>query len=188
MQLADLQARVRIALTATLVDEWTMFAPSAGTSRPTERTVSFHLGWNLRGTIEKTWDVDADYDRSGMVLEESVRLDGPTHRAPHLIVHHRGRLGPEHNLLLVELTADAATAAPGSADLGVAQAIQRRFGYRYAVVLDLRLDDDATTAAVHPHWHWSTLDEGRVTDQPQPVYTDDVLVDVLTRARAGAHG
>ncbi|UZN03382.1 hypothetical protein [Cellulomonas sp. S1-8] len=185
MLLADLQARVRIALTTTLVDEWTLVAPSAGTSRPSERTVSFHLGWALRGMVERTWDVDADYDRSGMVLESSVRLDGATHRPPHLIVHQRGRLGPEHNLLLVELTADASAAAPGAADLAVAQAIQRRFGYRYAVLLDLRLHDDATTADVHPHWQWATLDEGVVTDEAEPVYTDDVLADIVARARRG---
>ena len=185
MLLADLQARVRIALTTTLVDEWTLFAPSAGTSRPSERTISFHLGWSLRSMIEKTWDVDAEYDRSGMVLESSVRLDGTTHRPPHLIVHQRGRLGPEHNLLLVELTADAATAAPGTADLTAARAIQRRFGYRYAVVLDLQLDDDGPTADVRPHWHWATLEDGTTTDEPRPVYTDDVLADILRRARGG---
>lgn len=185
MLLADLQSRVRIALTTTLVDEWTLVAPSAGTSRPSERTIAFHLGWALQGTIEKSWDVDADYDRSGMVLEAAVRLDGPTVRPPHLIVHQRGRLGPEHNLLLVELTADAAGAAPGAADLAVAQAVQRRFGYRYAVVLDLRLHEDAATADVRPHWHWATLEEGAVTDEPVPVYTDEVLAGLVERARRG---
>lgn len=184
MLLADLQARVRIALTKTLVDEWTLFAPSAGTSRPSERTISSHLGWALRGSVERSWDVDVDYDRSGMVLEAAVRLDGTTSRPPHLIVHQRGRLGPEHNLLLVELTTDAAD--PGTPRLAVARAIQQRFGYRYAVLLDLRLDDDATTAHVHPHWQWATLEEGLVTEDPVPVYADDVLADVLRRARRTA--
>ena len=180
MLLADLQARVRIALTTTLVDEWTLFAPSAGTSRPSERTISFHLGWNLSGTVERVWDVDADYDRSGMLLEPSVRFDGSTYRPPSLIVHRRGLLGPEHNLLLVELSADAG--APGAVDLPVAQAIQRRFGYRYAVLLDLRLHDDAGAAAVHPHWQWSTREEGAVTEKPVAVYTDEVLRDLSERA------
>ncbi len=187
MLLADLQARVRIALTTTLVDEWTLFAPSAGTSRPSDRTISFHLGWALGGTIERTWDVDADYDRSGMVLEDSVRFSEGTSRPPHLIVHRRGRLGPEDNLLLVELTADASAAAPGEADLAVAQSVQRRFGYRYAVLLDLRLDDDdLATADVHPHWQWATLDDGLVTERPVPVYSDEVRADVVARARRGS--
>ncbi|MBO0919455.1 hypothetical protein J1G42_01265 [Cellulomonas sp. zg-ZUI222] len=184
MLLADLQSRVRIALTTTLVDEWTLLAPSAGTSRPSERTISFHLGWALRCTIEGRWDLDADYDRSGMVLEDSVRFDGVTLRPPHLIVHRRGRLGPEHNLLLVELTADAAAATAGTANLAAARSVQQRFGYRYAVLLDLRLDDaDAAATQVMPHWQWSTLEEGPVTDGPVPVYSPEVLTDLVARAR-----
>lgn len=184
MLLADLQARVRIAMTNTLIDQWTLFAPSSGTSRPSPRTISFHLGWALRGTVESTWDVDAEYDRSGMVLESSVRLDEGTARAPHLIVHRRGRLGPEHNLLLVELSADAAD-TPGALDLVTAQAIQRRFGYRYGVLLDLRLAEQGTTARVAPHWQWTTLDDGAVTPDAEPVYTDGVLAAITDRARGG---
>lgn len=183
MLLADLQARVRIALTRTLVDDWTLFAPSAGTSRPSERTIAFHLGWALGATVERSWDVDCDYDRSGMVLEESVRLDGPAHRPPDIVVHQRGRLGPEHNLLLVELTADASAADPGTACLRAARAVQQRFGYRWAVLLDLRLREHGPTAEVHPHWHWSTLEEGPTTQDPVPVYEDAVLADVVARAK-----
>lgn len=182
MLLADLQSRVRIALTNTLVDQWTLFAPSSGTSRPSPRTISFHLGWALRGTVERTWDVDAEYDRSGMVLEQSVRLDEGSSRPPHLIVHRRGRLGPEHNLLLVELSADAA-GAPGSLDLATALAVQRRFGYRYGVLLDLRLAEQGTTARVVPHWRWTTLDDGPVTPDAVPVYPDEVLAGITGRAR-----
>lgn len=182
MLLADLQARVRIALTTTLVDEWTLFAPAAGTSRPSERTVSFQLGWALRATVDHTWDTDAEYDRSGMTLEPAVRLGVDADRPPHLILHRRGRLGPEDNLLLVELTTDAAS-APVVPTLAASQGIQRRFGYRYAVLLDLRLSDEADQAVVHPHWHWATLEDGPVTPGPVPVYTDDVLADVLARAR-----
>ncbi len=185
MLLADLQARVRIALTTTLVDEWTLFAPSAGTSHPSVRTISFHLGWALRGTVEQGWDFDAEYDRSGMVLESSVRLDGSSHRTPHLIVHHRGHLGPEHNLLLVELTTGEDDHAQGPLLAG-ARAIQQRFGYRYAVLLDLRLHEQDRRAVVDPHWQWSNLDEGLVDDRPEPVYAEDVLADIVARARAAA--
>ena len=181
MLLADLQARVRIALTRTLVDQWTLFAPANGTSWPSERTISFHLGWALGDTIERSWDVDAEYDRSGMLLEESVRLDGPTRRPPDLIVHQRGRLGPEHNLLLVELTSDATQDGP--TDLASLHAVQRRFGYRYAVLLDLRLAEVGPTARIHPHWRWSTLEDGATTHGFEAVYTDDVLADVVQRAQ-----
>ena len=185
MLLADLQARVRIALTTTLVDQWTLFTPASGTSRPSERTIAFQLGWALRGTIQGAWDVDAEYDRSGMLLEPSVRLGPGAARAPHLIVHHRGKLGPEHNLLLVEVSTHAED-APTGRDLATAQAVQRRFGYRYGVLLDLRLDESAADVAVAPHWQWTTLEDGAVTDAPVPVYADDVLEEVLTLAAAQA--
>lgn len=180
MDLVDLQARVRIALTSTLVDEWTLFAPTAGTSRPSARTVAFHLGWYLRQTIPRDWDVDSAYDRSGMLLEESVRLD--ERQVPDLIAHHRGLLGPEHNLLLAHVVA-AQTKGDERLDLAVAGALQKRFGYRYALLLDLRLHVTATDATVAPHWHWSTLDSGPVTADPVPVYSDDALAEV-TRRRA----
>jgi hypothetical protein len=181
MLLADLQARVRIALTTTLVDQWTLFTPASGTSRPSERTIAFQLGWALRGTFQGAWDVDAEYDRSGMLLEPSVRLGPGAARAPHLIVHHRGRLGPEHNLLLVEVSAHAED-APTGRDLATAQAIQQRFGYRYGVLLDLRLSETHGEATATPHWQWTTLEEGAVTDAPVAVYSDEELERVLQGA------
>lgn len=180
MDLADLQARVRIALTSTLVDEWTLFAPTAGTSRPSARSVAFHLGWYLRQTIPRDWDVDSAYDRSGMLLEESVRFEA--RQVPDLIAHHRGLLGPEHNLLLAHVFA-AEGDEDEPRDLSAAAALQHRFGYRYALLLDLRLEVTASDATVAPHWHWSTLESGAVTPGPVPVYTDAALAEVKRRAR-----
>jgi len=74
MLLVDLQNRVRIALTTTIVNEWSLLSQAGGTSRPSERAVAFHLGWYLRPMVEESWDIDCEYNRSGMFLEESVRL------------------------------------------------------------------------------------------------------------------
>ena len=187
MQLGDLQARVRIALTNTIANEWTLFTPSSGTSSASERTIAFHLGWYLRPMIENAWDIDAEYDRSAMALEKAVRLedaDSEGRRIPDLIVHRRGRLGPEENLLILELTADHATRGATAGDFGRAQAIQRRFGYRYAVLLDLRLEVGGTGPTVQPTWHWATLEEGPVTIDPEPVYEPEVLADITARGAA----
>lgn len=181
MDLADLQARVRIALTTTLVDEWSLFAPTAGTSRPSDQTITFHLGWNLRRTIARDWDLDSAYDRSGMLLEQSVRFD--RFRAPDLIVHHRGMLGPEHNLLLMHVFADEDTRDGDRPELAAAHALQQRFGYRYALLLDLRLRVDARDATVTPFWRWSTLESGPTTDAPEPVYSADALAELTSRGR-----
>jgi hypothetical protein len=189
MQLADLQSRVRIALTTTIANEWTLFTPSSGTSSASERTISFHLGWNLRPLIEASWHIDAEYDRSGMVLEKAVKLedaDAEGRRIPDLIVHHRGRLGPEENLLILELTADHETRGAAAGDFVRAQAIQRRFGYRYAVLVDLHLELHSPSPAFEPTWHWSTLESGPVTIDPEPVYAPDVLAEIVARAAANA--
>lgn len=184
MKLADLQARLRIALTNTLVEEWTLFAPTTGTSRPSRRTIAFQLGWHLRPTIDRRWSVDADYDRSGMMLEPSVQLTGSHLQVPNLIVHHRGLLGPEHNLLLAHVAADDAT-GDDRTDLGAAQVLQRRFGYRYAMVLDLRLQVEGRRATVTPYWQWAALEEGPKTPEPIPVYSTEVLAELTERARHG---
>ena len=183
MILADLQSRLRIALTNTLVEEWTLFTPTTGTSRPSERTIAFHLGWYLRQTVERSWDVDAEYDRSGMMLESSVQITGPEQHVPNLIVHHRGLLGPEHNLLLVHVAADEATREERT-DVAAALTLQRRFGYRYAMLLDLRLQVEGRRAAVTPFWQWATLEHGPETSEPVPVYTARVLSEITERARS----
>ena len=190
MQLADLQARVRIALTNTIANEWTLFTPSSGSSNASERTIAFHLGWNLRPLVEEAWDIDAEYDRSGMVLEKAVKLedDEAGHRIPDLIVHRRGRLGPEENLLILELTADRETRGTSAGDFTRAQAIQRRFGYRYAVLLDLHLTLDADSPRIAPTWHWATLEDGPSTIDPEPVYLAEVLADLSSRAARAARG
>jgi len=184
MQLADLQNRVRIALTTTIVNEWSLLSLAAGTSRPSERAVAFHLGWYLRPMVEETWDIDCEYNRSGMHLEESVRLvDDEGRRIPDLIVHHRGKLGPEHNLLLLELATDRADvdvdkAAAG--DFGRARALQARFGYQFAAVLDLRIGAAGAVQPVTPHWQWAELDGGPV--DAGDVYEPDVLAEIVERA------
>lgn len=188
MLLYDLQNRVRIALTTTIVNEWSLLSLAVGTSRPSERAVAFHLGWQLRPMIESTWNIDCEYNRSGMHLEPSVRLvDAEGRRIPDLIVHHRGKLGPEHNLLLLELATDGVVDpdAPGAAagDMSRARALQQRFGYRYAAVLDLRMGDRDSEWPLKPTWKWSTLEDGVVDEGV--VYAADVLAEILTRAEAG---
>ena len=183
MILADLQSRLRIALTNTLVEEWTLFTPTTGTSRPSERTIAFQLGWYVRQTVERSWNVDSEYDRSGMMLEPSVRFGSQAGHVPNLIVHHRGLLGPEHNLLLVHVAVDSASAADDGPGIEAALALQQRFGYGYAMLLDLRLHTEGRRASVTPYWQWTTLEQGPETPAPVAVYTPRVLNEITERAR-----
>jgi len=188
MLLPDLQNRVRIALTTTIVNEWSLLSQAGGTSHPSERAVAFHLGWYLRPMVERSWNIDCEYNRSGMYLEEAVRLvDDEGRRIPDLIVHHRGKLGPEHNLLLLELATDRVdVGGAATGDFGRARALQARFGYQYAAVLDLRLGVRGAEHAVTPHWQWAELDRGPVDESD--VYEDVVLTEVLDRADKGLRG
>jgi len=185
MLLPDLQSRVRIALTTTIVNEWSLLSLAAGTSRPSERAVAFHLGWYLRPMVEESWDIDCEYNRSGMHLEESVRLvDSEGRRIPDLIVHHRGKLGPEHNLLLLELATDRASQeGVATGDFVRARALQARFGYRYSTVVDLRLGDATSEHLINPTWQWAELDGGPV--DVGDVYAPEVLEEILGRAEQG---
>jgi hypothetical protein len=182
MLLADIQSRVRIALTTTLTNEWGLFAPSTGTSHPSERSIAFHVGWNLRPMIDESWDIDCDYQRSGMALESAVAFGDGQLRAPDLIVHRRGRLGPEDNLLLVALSADFASSSHRTPDIEQVHAIQLRFGYRYAVWLDLQLSEDGPEGRVRPRWQWSQLDDGPERE-PHPVYSSRELKSITDAIR-----
>ncbi len=180
MLLADLQARVRIALTTTIVDEWGLLSLSTGTSRPSERAVAFHLGWHLRPMVERSWDIDCEYNRSGMALEESVRLvDHDGRGIPDLIVHHRGKLSPEHNLLLLELS--TGQMIPADPALPRATALQRRFGYQYAGLLDLNLATYSDDLPLAPRWQWSILEDAAPLPA-EDVYTPEALAEIIERA------
>lgn len=183
MILADIQARVRIALTTTLTNEWSLFAPATGTSHPSERSIAFHLGWNLRPMIDESWDMDCDYQRSAMDVGSIAGFDDDgVHRAPDLIVHRRGRLGPEDNLLLISLSADFASASHRAPNIEQVHAVQMRFGYRYAVWVDLQLSEDGPEGRVRPRWQWSTLDEGPERE-PHSVYSSRELKSITDAIR-----
>ncbi|MCL2594927.1 MAG: hypothetical protein FWD83_05355 [Promicromonosporaceae bacterium] len=182
MLLHDVQARVRIAMTSTLINEWGLFTPRTGTSAPSERSIAFHLGWSLRPMFDESWDMDCDYERSGAAQEKSLAFGSGVHRAPDLIVHRRGRLGPEDNLLLVALSADFASDTD-SPDINAVRAVQLRYGYRYGVWVDLQLQEDGLEGRVKPRWQWTTLEEGHVTAEPEPVYNTAEMNSITNQLR-----
>ncbi|ACZ30004.1 hypothetical protein Xcel_0973 [Xylanimonas cellulosilytica DSM 15894] len=184
MLLHDVQARLRIALTTTLTNEWGLFTPATGTSHPSARSIAFHVGWHLGPMFDESWDVDCDYERSGAAPEPSLAFGPGALRAPDLIVHRRGRLGPEDNLLLVSLTADFASHQAETPDFDTVRSVQLRYGYRYAVWVDLQLRDDGPEGRVRPRWHWGTLDEGPVRAEPEAVYTTEELRSITQAIQA----
>ena len=175
MLLHDVQARLRIALTTTLINEWGLFAPTTGSSHPSARSIAFHVGWNLRPMFDDSWDIDCDYERAHAATEIAFAWGPGVQRAPDLIVHRRGRLGPEDNILLVALTADFASESEEQPDFEAVRSIQLRYGYRYAAWVDLAINGDGPEGRVRPRWQWSTLEEGPVRPDPEAVYTSAEL-------------
>ncbi|MCL1898988.1 MAG: hypothetical protein FWG11_00445 [Promicromonosporaceae bacterium] len=180
MLIHDVQARVRIALTSTLINEWGLFTPRTGTSAPSERSIAFHLGWSLRPSFDESWDMDCDYERSGAAVEPSLAFGEGVHRAPDLIVHRRGRVGPADNLLLLSLSADFASAgdAPGIEQL---RNVQLRYGYRYGAWVDLQLSEEGAEGRIMPRWQWMELESGLVSPEPEPVYNTAELRSITSQ-------
>lgn len=82
------------------------------------------------------WNIDCEYNRQGEA-DDPKRLATGSRVRPDIIVHHRGRVEPEHNLLAIELKKSGSnpdfdkvreyTATP-SAD--------RLFQYRYGLAVE----------------------------------------------------
>jgi hypothetical protein len=55
------------------------------------------------------WDVDCEYNKQGQgdVLDTKVSaINTKRNSRPDIILHHRGKIEPEHNLLVIELKKD----------------------------------------------------------------------------------
>ena len=86
------------------------------------------------------WNIDCEFNRQGDAPEIKSRTEGSRVR-PDIIVHHRGRVAREHNLLAIELKKTGSgqdyekvqeyTAPPAG---------KRKFQYRYS--LAIALSDD----------------------------------------------
>lgn len=83
------------------------------------------------------WDVDCEFNRQGDSAKVKTQASGSLVR-PDIIVHHRGRLEREHNLLAIELKKSDSeqdhlkvqeyTASPGG---------KRKFQYRHGLTIAL---------------------------------------------------
>jgi hypothetical protein len=104
MLLEDVQARLRMALTMTIVEEYSLFAAGSEVMPPSERAVIAQLAFRLRHVFEDQWDVDIEY-RSRTTFGErragsrSLKLPISTN----LAIHRRGRSGRDDNLFLLDL-------------------------------------------------------------------------------------
>jgi len=187
MKMNTAQRKVRAALKRLVINEWRLLQTHVrGSPQPvSERAVAFQFGWHLRSLLEKTWDVDCEYNREGSGALTDIKRS-PTARQPDLIVHRRGLAGPENNLLVLELkTNDRQQIGNDGGNWRSVLGLMNRYRYRFGVFLDLRISFDGPMPSIDPHWSWAETPVGpRVEDeQPQPVYDKIRLRTLMMQGR-----
>jgi hypothetical protein len=103
----------------------------------TEWALSHRLAVYLEQEIPG-WNVDCEYHRQGQNfdLKMNAQTDGPTHNTrPDIILHHRGELSREHNLLVAELKKAAETDDDKTKEFTRPPTVERKFQYQYGLAL-----------------------------------------------------
>lgn len=96
------------------------------------------------------WNVDCEYNRQGPDQAMKKRCRGARVR-PDIVVHHRGRVEREHNLLAIELKRARSTCDLGKAcEYTAAPSGDRIFQYQYGLAL-----------SVEPGLHLTWFADGR---------------------------
>ena len=179
MLLEDVRSRLRIGLTTTVVEEYSLFAAGAHGAPPSERAVAAQLASRLRHLFEDLWDVDVEYSSRPVIGDRRSRsrsLQLPV--TADLAIHRRGRIGRDNNLLLLVLMTQGAPQ--------MEWAIQRLSGlmkandFQHAALLNLNLactrGGGKLPAVLLPTWHWTSAD----TQDPD-VYTKEAALALCRR-------
>jgi hypothetical protein len=190
-----LERRLTIALSNLIVDDWrllTIWAKKAGPAG--ERAVAAGLGWHIKALMERSWDVDCEYNRDGMADEVAPKRQSDAGATdgklvtPDLVVHRRGSSGRANNLLVLELkknddgNGSSANRISRGGSLESILGIQKKFGYQHAVLLNLRLTKHGPT----PQWTWVEFADrkNKAAREPDEVYEASSLRILCQRGRA----
>ncbi|MCZ2804835.1 hypothetical protein O2W18_06980 [Modestobacter sp. VKM Ac-2983] len=153
----DVEARLRIALTTTIVEEYSLFVVGALETPPSARAVAAQLASRLRHLFDSQWDVDVEYISRPTLGELRIRsrsLQLPA--TADIVIHRRGRAGRDNNMLMLVLMLQE------SQELGNEfqrlSSLMAAHGYQHAVLLNFNLAcagaDGEPPVVVLPTWHW----------------------------------
>ena len=182
MQQAALSRRMTTAISNLIVDDWRLLTIEAeDVDRPlSERAVACALAWHVKAVMERSWDVDCEYNRAQHGDAASVkRRVGDAPVAPDMLVHRRGEGGEENNLLILELKTDKQRQSHHGGTLQSVREVRERHSYRYGVFLDLGL----SAGGANPQWTWINA-ETPVLQGPvalTPVYRHHKDLEALCR-------
>lgn len=176
-----LERRLTVALSNLLVEDWRLLTVQALDSRAavSEGSVAFALGWQVRSLIDRTWDVDCEYNRAGEGENAQVKRRDDSVVRPDLIVHRRGLRGLRNNLLALELKTDAERQHHEGGSVESLLEVARLHDYQHAVFLDMGVRQ----GAVVPRWTW--IQAGTVASEAE-VYTPQALSALTEQGRSEA--
>ena len=102
-----------------------------------ERSITHKLGCYLQNEFPN-WDVDCEYNRDGhcpkKVTLDETKFSGESSVYPDIIIHKRGREGP--NLLVIEVKSNPDKQVEAvKRDLNKLRAYKRKLDYEYAVFI-----------------------------------------------------
>ena len=113
-----------------------------------ERTICARLAMHLQAVFP-AYDVDVEYNRYGMD-PKTIEMDpapGETLIYPDVIIHRRG--SQESNLLVMELKKCTNT-APRKRDRTKLEYCVEKFGYEFAVLVEIPVGDGVLAAGCQP--------------------------------------
>jgi hypothetical protein len=146
MERRELEGRVRQALDMLYAHDSSLLVNDAA-----EWSVAHRLAVYLEQLLPG-WNVDCEYNRQGLGQEPKKRTAGALVR-PDIIVHHRGRIEREHNLLAIELKkATPALDSSKACEYTAPPDAERSFEYQYGLAL---------AVVDGPHFTW--FEDGRVS-------------------------
>lgn len=134
MQRRDLEIVVRQALNRLFACDAALLADDVS-----EWAVAHRLAVYIEQLLPG-WNVDCEYNRQGGAADPKAMADG-RHARPDIVVHHRGCLEREHNLLAIELKKrNSANDASKACEYTGAPAGARQFQYLHGltIVMDER--------------------------------------------------
>ncbi len=193
------QRRLRIAISNLILEDWRLLTVQANNSdQPvSEVSVASALGWHLRPLLDRSWDVDCEYNRAGRDLEAVIKRrrapNAPDEELgrlvyPDLIVHRRGEKGRQNNLLALELKTnherqegsshrDGRRSGLSRGSLDSVAEVLGTHEYQHGVLLDLRVERNV----VDPQWQW--VDAAEREPSPRAVYTRSRVPAGIVRTR-----
>ena len=169
-----------------------MQAPGLGPA--SERAIAMSLGWHVRAVMDRSWDIDCEYNRAGVAGSADVkRWSSPARDevgnepdqapvTPDLIIHRRGLTGEANNLLVMELkTRQSTESTPSSGRSGGSLEsilnIQKQHAYQHAVLLNLQL----SPKGLAPQWVWAELAEDGKPDHVAQLVFDAAVLTAFQR-------